>query len=255
MPKHQRSHFQFFGLVFLLSIPIWLLGMLAKTELLPNLPVSAIMAICPAMAAGLLDYRLRGTIGVKALLLRAFDFKRMGKWVWIFALVTMPLVMLLSWILQVNLGQELPVPEINLLQILSLLAVFFIAATCEELGWSGYATKSVVGTHGILLGGILIGAVSAIWHLVPLFQVGRELDWIIWWALGSISGRICIVCIYIRGGESVFATSIFHTLRNLSWMVFPVMGSHYDPVVTGSLMGICAIVALVLAKPVLERVN
>jgi hypothetical protein len=41
----------FFLLVLALSLPFWLLGAVTEARLLPGLPVSALMFVCPATAA------------------------------------------------------------------------------------------------------------------------------------------------------------------------------------------------------------
>lgn len=49
----------FFLLVFLLAVPSWLLEAAYPVGFLPGLPISALMAICPA-AAGLIVVRQEG---------------------------------------------------------------------------------------------------------------------------------------------------------------------------------------------------
>jgi hypothetical protein len=44
----------------------------------------------------------------------------------------------------------------------------------------------------------------------------------------------------------VFAASLFHAMCNLSWMLFPSYGSHYDPrIVAPIIAGAAAIVAFI----------
>lgn len=50
----------FFLLIFILSIPFWLIGALTPGELAPGLPVSALMAVCPMVAALILTRRESG---------------------------------------------------------------------------------------------------------------------------------------------------------------------------------------------------
>ena len=234
--KSDPFPFRFFGVLFLLSIPFWVFGALAGSELLPGLPVSALMAVCPTIAAGLLVWRAGGFADLKALLRSAGDCLRMQPWAWFVALGTMPVVMVLSGVVLVSMGQTLPAPRIDLLQTLTLFAVFFVAATAEELGWTGYATRPLVKAHGLIVASLMIGVVSALWHVIPLLQVDRSWGWIAWWALGTLARRMIIVWLYVRGGQSVFSASLFHAMSNVSWMLFPVLGSHYDPVSTAVIL-------------------
>jgi hypothetical protein len=47
-----------------------------------NLPVGALVLVCPMIAALILVYRENGSDGVKQLLKRAFDFKRIKGKIW-----------------------------------------------------------------------------------------------------------------------------------------------------------------------------
>ncbi len=238
------SPYALFGLVVLLSLPFWLYGALVDGELLPGLPVSSVMVVCPAIAAGLLAYRSGGAAALIALCKRATDFTRMRPWAWLVAFGTMPLVMTLSAVVLLASGENLPAPEISLTQLLGLMALFLVAATLEELGWTAYATGNLVRQHGLIAAALIVGAVAVVWHLIPLLQVDRAWDWIAWWAIGTTARRLIIVWLYIRGGESVFSASLFHAMNNVSWMAFPVMGSHYDPMST-------ALILCLLTAPIL----
>ncbi len=77
-----RSTVKFFLLVFALSLPFWLAGAWTTLQLLPGLPVSAVMAFCPATAALMLVYRKDKAAGVTALLKRSFDYERITAKVW-----------------------------------------------------------------------------------------------------------------------------------------------------------------------------
>ncbi len=58
--KPRRCHrrpLAFFSLVFILSIPFWIIGQASPAELLPALPVGALMLLTPVIAASILVYR------------------------------------------------------------------------------------------------------------------------------------------------------------------------------------------------------
>lgn len=79
--QKSRSPLKFFLLVFALAIPFWLIG-LTGVRMLPGLPVSALMFVCPVMAASILVYRENKIVGVIGLLKRSFDHKRIRAKVW-----------------------------------------------------------------------------------------------------------------------------------------------------------------------------
>lgn len=61
-------------------------------------------------------------------------------------------------------------------------------------------------------------------------------------ALGEELFRILIVWLYNNTGGSVFAVALFHATLNLSFMLFPVNGSHFDMRLAGLVMTVVAVV-------------
>lgn len=226
---------QFLGLVFLLSLPFWLFGNFVGSEILPGLPVSSFMVVCPTIAGALLVWRAGGYSALRDFFRSALDCN-MRLWVWLVALGTMPLVMILSGVILISFGESLPAPDIQLSQVVALFFVFLIAAVAEELGWTAYLTRPLVRKHGLLVAGLIIGSVAVVWHVIPLLQADRGYGWISWWAVGTVCRRVLIVSLYVKGGQKVFAASLFHAMNNVSWMLFPVLGSHYDPVSTAIIL-------------------
>ena len=91
-------------------------------------------------AAAILVYRENGRSGVVALLKRSFDFKRVRATIWYVPIILlMPGIMVLSYVAMRLMGVVLPIPQFSFATTLMLLAVCFIAAIGEELGWLGYA--------------------------------------------------------------------------------------------------------------------
>jgi len=231
----KNTSVKFLILVFLLSLPFWLFGYFVNSEILPGLPISSTMVVCPTIAAAFLIWRAGGNRALRDFFLSAVDLN-LRPWVWLVAIGTMPLVMLGSALVLISLGESLPAPQIQLSQLVALFLLFLIAAIAEELGWTAYLTRPLVQQYGLLAAGLMIGVVAVVWHIIPLLQADRESNWIAWWALGTMCRRILIVWLYVKGGQKVFAASLFHAMNNLSWMVFPVFGSHYDPFTTAMVL-------------------
>ena len=229
----------FFVLVTVLSVPFYLVSATTGFMLLPGLPVSSLAAFCPVTAAGVLTYETSRWAGVVALLKRPFEFRRIRRKLWYVPVAfLMPAVMALSFAAIRLSGVAVPVPEIDVLPAFVLLAAFFLAALGEELGWCGYAIDPMQAKLGALQAAILLGLFWVFWHYVPLFQAGRSVAWIAWWSIGSVALRIIIVWLYNNTGKSVFVAAFFHMTINLTWQLFPVNGSYYDPVIT-SLILVC----------------
>lgn len=236
----------FFLLVIALSIPFWLLGAATGIELLPHLPVSALGAFCPALAAVILVYREKKAAGVIALLRRSVDYSRIPSKAWYVPIVLlMPAVILVAYWVMRALGMPLPTPRFALLPLPFLFVVFFITGLGEELGWSGYAIDPLQARWTALGAGILVGLFWAVWHLIPLAQAHRAPSWVAWWCLTTVAMRVILVWLYNNTGKSVFAAALHHAMQNVSWQLFPNSGSHYAPSVIGPILVV--VVAIVTA--------
>ncbi len=223
----------FFGLVGLFSIPFWAIGF-ADIEILPGLPVSALMVAAPVTAAAVLIRRDHGPAGVATLLRRAFDYRRVTTRRWyIPTTLLLPLATLAMYGVMRLLDRPLPDPTIQWLAAPVLLVVFLISAVAEELGWSGYALQPLQQRWGASGASLILGATWSVWRFIPLVQVGRSPSWIARWTLYAMASRVLYTWTYNNTGRSVFAVALFHAMANLSWQLFPNNGSHFDPQIAG----------------------
>jgi len=252
----QPNIWQFFLLTFLLAIPFWLLGVVAKIQLLPGLPIAALDAFCPAAAALILAYRQRQRAGVTTLLKRSFDARQVNNAAWyVPALFLMPGVGLISLIVLAATGTRVPRPAITIVQIVTLCAIFFLGALGEELGWSGYVQDPMLAKWGALTTSLSLGLIWAAYHYVPLTQANRSLAWIAWWALGTVCLRIIMVWLYTHTGRSVFVAALFHMATNVTWQLLPVNGSLYDPRIIGTILSLIAVGIVLLERREWRRVS
>lgn len=179
--KSTHSKFlKFFLWVSALSIPFWILGFIGPdtTKLLPiNLPISALMAVCPLIAV----YQNQKMKGVSALLKQAFDYQKIVDKKWYIPIIfLMPIVSLLSyWYLNFT-ETLLPKPQLSISSTFIFFFVYFIGAIGEEIGWSGCAIDPLQNKYGALKASIILGLVWAIWHIIPWSQAHQCINWIIW---------------------------------------------------------------------------
>ncbi len=246
-----RSVLAFFVLVFILEIPFWALGALSGIGLLPGLPVAALGAFCPAIAAAILVRRESGWGGVVALLRRSFDFDRIPSGLWYLpALFLIPAITFVTYPLMRLAGIALPDWQLpTLTMIFGLIAAFFVAALGEELGWSAYATDPLQDRLGALFGALLLGAVGFAIHVVPLIQADRSVTWIAWWGVGSIATRVLQVWIYNNTLKSVFASVLAHMSLNVSWQLFPINSSAWDPAFHAPVVIAVVAIVVILWRP------
>lgn len=238
----------FLLLVFVLSIPIWLVGG-AKLPLPVNLPVSALTTFVPMMAASILSFQRGGSKGIKELVQKAWDYRKIGSKAWYFLIIFLaPFLYFLSFIVMRVTERPLPDPiHIPVLWLPVFIVLYFITGAGEELGWSGYATEPMQNRWGFFRAGFLLGIIWAIWHSIAFIQTGSSLEWVIWQSAKTIAMRMILVWIYVKTGKSVFAATLYHTADNVSWSLFPNISSHYDPLVIG-LINCVVIVIIILGE-------
>ncbi len=121
----KKSPFKFIALVYVLSIPFWVIGALTESEGMAakaNIPVSALMAVCPVIAALIFTFREEGSGGAKRLLARILDYKRIDRKIWYLPIfLLMPVVAILAYAVMRIAG--LPLPQ-NIYLPFKILPIF-----------------------------------------------------------------------------------------------------------------------------------
>lgn len=227
-----RTPWRFFALTFLLAVPFWVLGWQWGALLLPGLPVAALGAICPGLAAVILARR-EGNAG--GFLLRSVSVFGGTGWPFFAILLALGVGTATFAVLHIVQGTSFAIARPAKLAV--LIVMFLIGAWCEELGWSGYATDPLTAKHGTFVAALIIGIVWAVWHYIPLLQAGHDAMWIAWWTLGTLATRFILVGLYTGGGGSVPAAVLFHATSNLC--VFGMNGT-YDVRVTAIVLSVLA---------------
>lgn len=59
------------------------------------------------------------------------------------------------------------------LPIMQMFTVLFVGVLGEELGWSGYILGRLQQGRRALQAGLILGAVTLAWHIVPSFVIER----------------------------------------------------------------------------------
>jgi membrane protease YdiL (CAAX protease family) len=243
----------FFLLVFILSIPFWMVDVLIQQppKGVPiNLPISSLMAFNPLIATLILTYRYKKSAGIKDSVKKAFDHKRIKRKRWyVPTVLLMPAMLFLSYWVMYLVGLPLPQPNIPLLFVLILFPLFFITALGEEVGWLGYAIDPMQERWGALHASIILGIGWSLWHLWGYIQLNNGVEWAIWQVLGSIPLRILIVWLYNNTGKSILAGILFHTMINVSEFSFPNYGSYYNPFISAIIFAAAAAIVVFLWGP------
>jgi len=114
------------------------------------------------------------------------------------------------------------------LAVKTMLALLFLAAIFEELGWRGYGFESLEEGMGFTGASLLFGCLWSLWHL-PLLWVEQSYQYEIyrqdpWFAVNfyvgtAILGIIVSWVCHLNNG-SILATILFHFGINLSQELF-----------------------------------
>lgn len=222
--------------IFVLSIPLLVLGSSSAARLMPGLPLSALMFSCTAAVAFWAAWRSGGLAGMHALLGRVLDADRARPWTWhLVALSVFPAVLLLEYAIMLALQFPLPAARVTLRETAVLFALFFAAAACEEVAWSATLLEPLQVRFGALGAGLVLGVFVAVWHVIPFWQAGHALTWVLGQCVFTVGFRVVVAFAYSVSGRSLFAAVLCHAAYNTSWQLFPSRGSGYDPWITAAL--------------------
>ncbi len=221
---------RFAVVVLLLSSVFYLVGpVLGSLRWLTNsnLPVAALMAVCPGIAALVLSRRektfprLMGHLAISGV-----------RWqVWAFAVLALPVIVFGASAVTGYAGFSVPSAASAAL----IGAVYLIGATAEEIGWTGYALPRLLRVNGEFVSGLILGAFWAAWHVIPYAEAGNDLSWIAGQCFFTIALRLLLVRISVASRLSVWPAVVGHAGYNLAWSLSPSGGAHYEPWVVGLL--------------------
>lgn len=237
----------FLCVVAALSIPFFFLGAVTDTLRIGalRLPVGAMMFVLPAVVAVALVRQADGRVGAVALLRRVVD-RPAGPLRWyVVAVLVIPLIAATSHLVARWTGQVDSALPLSPVAAPVVCVVFAISATCEELGWTAYATDPLQRRFGEVATGLGLGVYWAVWHLIPLLQAGHPVWWIVGWFCGTVAARMVIVTLHNHTGHGVSAAVVVHTMLNVTSAYTPGLDNPVSTVITGILTAGVAVALLV----------
>jgi membrane protease YdiL (CAAX protease family) len=179
----------FFATTFLLSWAIWVPLMLMRLDVLPRVlpltaltPVAMLGVLMPAVAATFLTARAAGRPGVRRLYSR-LKLWRVGRW-WLAVVLLQPAVLVATTLVYNAFAGGDPVraaPGLGVGTLLTTTVFLVIASTGEEVGWRGLALPALQARHGPILSSIVLGLVTATWHLPYWTILGVPGNYGIWY--------------------------------------------------------------------------
>jgi membrane protease YdiL (CAAX protease family) len=225
-PSRNATPAAFFVLTFALSMPFYILNALAYQSVFLGPEMGALyvslFTLTPIASASILTFRRSGRDGVKKLLWRIFDFRRIVRREWYAPiLLLMPLIFVLSLGVMVLSGAPIPPAPIPIVAVPAAFLFFIILAGGEEVGWMGYAFESMQTRVGALRASLALGVIWALWH-VPFFVFMMPNRMILLaQVLTLVGARVLAGWIFNNTGKSVCATILFHAADNTALVSVP----------------------------------
>lgn len=226
--RNERAHratLRFCAVTTAVSAVFWVVGSQVKAELLvPGLPLSAGMFIAPAIGAWCAGAPLRRSDD------RPSRTRWQAVWPWVAWIGLMPAVLATSFLTMRTFGLTVPSRMSISLDALAILTlVFLLTSACEEAGWTRFLTATLTAHWSLPTTGLAVGAIWATLHVIPYVQAGRSWSWVGWQCAFTVAFRLIIVSAVADLDGSWFAAVALHAAYDVSWALFPVDGSHYDP--------------------------
>jgi uncharacterized protein len=250
-----RSPWIFFLLVCALTIPFWVLSTRVHFKGLPdNLPATDIGAtFVPLIAALILVYKEEKWVGVRELLRKTLDNKKIKRKIWYGPILFLtPLLYLLTyWVMRLA-GFPLPAEWNISLMTPVIFIFFFIGAAGEELGYMGYAIDPMLGRWSALTTCLMVGPLWALWHFPSMMELGQAPTLMVWGFFVTVAFRILYVWLYNNTGKSVFAVILFHAIGNTGRSIFPGGRSGFEmgnAAVGYSIIILAAVLVVILWGP------
>lgn len=221
--------FPFFGIGFSVFDTFLFLGcILPSCGTAIWLACSFLMIFVPFLLSLIYAWKENGKKEIVRLFKSILYIKKADTWAMMFCIACMPLIAMLTYLTMKLFSLELPAEiVISLKEIALMVVLYFFGAIPEEFGWTYTLTHPLTKAYGPVKTGFMIGAVWALWHVIP-WSWAHPAWWIVGMCVLNVLMRTAMVYAYMYGGESLFTRLIFHTMINVSMGIFPNNGSHIN---------------------------
>ncbi len=213
---------RFWATLAITSLPFYIWGALSDASVGPaGLPVSALMPLCPALAA------VTAAGGVQAPLAALVQRPRVPA---VVGALTIP-----SVAIGVASGGLPITPSLATSAVLYLMAAAF-----EELGWSAVLTPALLHRHRSVATGLLIGAAWALWHVIPYLQAGYSVVDLLAQCWFTVALRVVLVLLVVAAETAPIVAVVGHAASNVAWTAAAGVDA-YSPALSAVSMSVAAI--------------
>jgi len=185
-----------------------------------------IAAFGPAVGAIFSVYTIEGKGSLK-IFFKPFLSLKFGWKVWLSIFLVLGISSIIAWIIPEFFGEErLPsfLPSVYVFPIYILIVTFFGGGQ-EEIGWRGYIMPYLEKKFGLILGGLILGIVWAVWHLPMWFLPGSSQIYMNFFGfiLLTIGYSYFFSWIIKASGNKLFSGLIAHGVANAYAALFPYL--------------------------------
>jgi membrane protease YdiL (CAAX protease family) len=251
--------FVFSWLMFLPGLLMYYGVLSLSPQIVRSLTIAGLLG--PTLSGLIMTAVTEGRPGIGQLLRRTVRWRVGLRW-YLFALVGLPIVMVLGTIIRPGALESLNISTqpFTLAYLNAFLSMALIGGPLfEEPGWSGFAQPRLQRLYGPAAGGLLLGGLWALWHL-PGFLVpsqdlsdipprGTVLDFVVF-ALALVGLRLVVIWVVNNTRNSVLMAILVHA----SWNTFyaaALVQLFRSPAVLGSylnlMMAACALAVVLVA--------
>jgi membrane protease YdiL (CAAX protease family) len=257
----EKSIKQFLAISYIFTWLVWLPGILASNEIIPEIPwppLFGIGASGPLAAAVAVTYKEGGWEQVRAWLRQGFR-KKINP-VWWALIITLPLLtpFISLSIFRLAGGQiaELLILEKPWIILPTFLLMVTLGGGQEEFGWRGFLLPRLLERFQPWQADLILIPTHALWHL-PLFFITYtvQFQYPFWlFLVFGIGFTPLINLIFRKTGGSILAAVLFHALVNTGLDIFPpvadwVNNSPLPLIMIGIIFGISAMLINQITKP------
>lgn len=177
-------------------------------------------AIGPALAAVIVSQAAHGKRGVQNLLKGLLRW-RVGLGWYVVAVLGAAGFLLVAQAVTKLLGLSVTIamPQVNL-SILGF-TVNFLANTCEEIGWRGFALPHLQKRHNALIVTLIVGVLWGLWHLPLIFLAGPMSEYPLLWFISIVANAFVYTWIYNSTKGSILLVALFHGSGNIFGAFMP----------------------------------
>ncbi len=244
-PETPKNIVAFFVLTFVISAPAYIIASVVPQEMV--MLTGLIVALAPITAALILAYRENRADGVKSLLKRCFDHKKIVRKIWYAPILFLiPVLFLLASGATILTREPLPDTLFPVAAAPIAFLMFFIFALFEEIGWMGYAFDPMEERWNALVASVILGTIWATWHIPLYILAGQGPLRIIAQLISLIAIRTLIAWVYNNTGKSVFASILIHAVYNVCTLAIASFYISLGHLITCILLIITAVIVAFL---------